>query len=86
MHDSANPQSGLTLAAHIRQTVIDDLSQGALAPGYTLGSALTFLEKEAAGSPEISGWSGSVEGRSSGMTNIFSRNFSQCPDVTQNLL
>ncbi|GGE83543.1 efflux RND transporter permease subunit [Sphingomonas prati] len=28
--------------------------QGALAPGYTLGSALTFLEKEAAGSPEIS--------------------------------
>ncbi|MFD1949660.1 efflux RND transporter permease subunit [Sphingomonas arantia] len=28
--------------------------QGALAPGYSLGSALTFLETEAAASPEIS--------------------------------
>ena len=39
MHDSANPQSGLTLAAHIRQTVIDDLSQGALAPGMAMVAA-----------------------------------------------
>ena len=51
MHDSANPQSGLTLAAHIRQTVIDDLSQGALAPGMALDEQALCTRFQASRTP-----------------------------------
>ncbi|HUD32989.1 MAG TPA: GntR family transcriptional regulator [Variovorax sp.] len=51
MHASANPQNGLTLASHIRRTVIEDISQGALAPGTTLDEQVLCTRFQASRTP-----------------------------------
>lgn len=51
MHTSANPQTGLTLAAHIRQAVIEEISQGTLAPGMALDEQALCTRFQASRTP-----------------------------------